>query len=200
LSRVVLEKYSRDLDEKGQYFLRLIQEETKKMLQLIDDLMAFSRAKRQEMNLSTIDMGELAKTVFDEISSLTSHERLKVEIKPLLKSPGDQAMIRQVFYNLISNAIKFTRPKGTGIIEIGCLEGINAHTYYVKDNGVGFDMQRATQLFEVFQRLHSADEFEGTGVGLAIVQRIIHRHGGRVWADGKPNEGAVFYFSLPAGK
>ena len=200
LSRLVLEKYSRDLDEKGQHFLHLIQEETKNMLQLIDDLMVFSRAKRQEMNLSTIDMGELAKAVFDEISTLTSNEGLKVDIKPLLKSPGDQAMIRQVFYNLRSNAIKFTRPKGMGIIEIGCIEGVNGHTYYVKDNGVGFDMNCAARLFEVFQRLHSADEFEGTGVGLAIVQRIIHRHGGRVWADGKLNEGAIFYFSLPSGK
>jgi signal transduction histidine kinase len=200
LSRIVLEKYSRDLDEKGQHFLHLIQEETKKMLQLIDDLMAFSKFKRQEMNLSIIDMGELAKTIFDELRSLTSYEGLEVDIKPLPKSPGDQAMIRQVLYNLISNAIKFTRPKGAGIIEIGCLAGISDHTYYVKDNGVGFDMNRAARLFEVFQRLHSADEFEGTGVGLAIVQRIIHRHGGRVWADGKLNEGAIFYFSLPSGK
>ena len=122
---------------------------------------------------------------------------LNVDIKTLPPARGDHTMIRQVFYNLLSNAIKFTKPKEAGIIEVGCITGENVHIYYVKDNGVGFDMQHAAKLFEVFQRLHSADEFEGTGVGLAIVQRIIERHGGRVWADGKVNEGATFYFTLP---
>jgi light-regulated signal transduction histidine kinase (bacteriophytochrome) len=106
-------------------------------------------------------------------------------------------MIRQVFSNLLSNAFKFTKPMEAGIIEVSCITGENGNIYYVKDNGVGFDMQHAAKLFEVFQRLHSADKFEGTGVGLAIVQRIVERHGGRVWADGKVNEGATFYFTLP---
>ena len=109
-------------------------------------------------------------------------------------------MIRQVFVNLLSNAIKFTRPKETGIIEIGCIVKENQNICYVKDNGVGFDMQYAGKLFGVFQRHHTVDEFEGTGVGLAIVQRIIHRHSRQVWAEGKVNEGATFYFTLPRGE
>ena len=109
-------------------------------------------------------------------------------------------MIRQVFVNLLSNAIKFTRPKETGIIEIACMVKENQNIYYVKDNGIGFNMQYASKLFGVFQRHHTVDEFEGTGVGLAIVQRIIHRHGGQVWAEGKVNEGTTFYFTLPRGE
>jgi two-component system sensor kinase len=106
-------------------------------------------------------------------------------------------MIRQVLYNLISNAFKFTRPKDNPSVEIGFGDGGNQHTYYVRDNGVGFDMQYSQKLFGVFQRLHSVEEFEGTGVGLALVQRIVLRHGGRVWAEGKVNEGSTYYFSLP---
>ena len=108
-------------------------------------------------------------------------------------------MIRQVFFNLLSNAIKFTRPRKTPVIEIGYLEGKGQNTYYVRDNGVGFDMQQAGKIFEVFQRLHDSSDFEGTGIGLAIVQRIIHKQGGKVWAEGEVGRGAAFYFTLPKG-
>jgi signal transduction histidine kinase len=196
-SRVLLERYSNHLDAKGQQFLSMIHSNTQKMLQLIDDLLTFSRSEHQRMKPSEIDMGELAKAVFEELKSIIPEQTLLLDIKTLPPARGDQSMIRQVFANLLSNAIKFTRPKGAGVIEIGCMVEENQDIYYVKDNGVGFDMQYAGKLFGVFQRHHTVDEFEGTGVGLAIVQRIIHRHGGQVWAEGKVNEGAIFYFSLP---
>jgi two-component system sensor kinase len=144
-------------------------------------------------------MGRLAKAVSEELKLAVPERKLKFTINTLIPAQGDQTMIRQVFVNILSNAVKFTRPKEVAVIEVdGRSEG-NESIYYVKDNGVGFDMQYVNKLFGVFQRLHSSEEFEGTGVGLAIVQRIIHRHGGRVWAEGKVGEGATFHFTLPRG-
>jgi PAS domain S-box-containing protein len=196
-SRVLLEKYSNHLDAKGQRFLSIIHSDAHKMLQLIDDLLTFSRSERQQMEQSDIDMGELAKAVFEELKSILPDQTLRLDVKTLPPAQGDQSMIRQVFVNLLSNAIKFTRPKGAGVIQIGCMVKENQNIYCVKDNGVGFDMRYADELFGVFQRRHNVDEFEGTGVGLAIVQRIIQRHGGQVWAEGEVNKGATFYFTLP---
>jgi len=196
-SRVLLEKYSNHLDAKGQRFLSIIHSNTDKMLQLIDDLLTFSRSEHQQMKLSDINMGELAKAVFEELKSIIPEQTLRLDIKTLLSAHGDRSMIRQVFVNLLSNAIKFTRPKGAGVIQIDCMGKENQNIYCVKDNGVGFDMRYANELFGVFQRHHTVDEFEGTGVGLAIVQRIIQRHGGEVWAEGEVGKGATFYFTLP---
>jgi PAS domain S-box-containing protein len=196
-SRVLLEKYSNHLDAKGQQFLNLIHLKADRMLQLIDDLLTFSRSVHQQMKPSDIDMGELANAVFEEFKSIIPEQTLRLDIKTLLPAHGDQSMIRQVLVNLLSNAIKFRRPKGAGVIEIGCTAKENQNIYYVKDNGVGFDMRYARELFRVFQRHHTVGEFEGTGVGLAIVQRIIQRHGGQVWAEGEVNKGATFYFTLP---
>lgn len=196
-SRVVLEDYIDKLDDEGKRYLNIIGSNTKKMGQLIDDLLVFSRLGRQELRASGIDMGKLAKAVSEELKLAAPERKLEFTINTLIPAQGDQAMIRQVFFNLLSNAVKFTRPKERAVIEVdGRSEG-NENVYTVKDNGVGFDMQYVNKLFGVFQRLHSSEEFEGTGVGLAIVQRIIHRHGGRVWAGGKVGEGATFYFSLP---
>jgi PAS domain S-box-containing protein len=195
--RVLLEKYSNHLDAKGQQFLNLIHSKARRMLQLIDDLLTFSRSEHQQMKPSDIDMGELAKAVFEELKSIIPEQTLRLDIKTLPPAHGDQSMIRQVFVNLLSNAIKFTRPKGAGVIEISCMAEENQNIYCVKDNGIGFDMRYAGELFGVFQRHHTVDEFEGTGVGLAIVQRIIQRHGGQVWAEGEVNKGATFYFTLP---
>jgi PAS domain S-box-containing protein len=197
LSCVLIERYSNHLDVKGQQFLSIMHSSTQKMLQLIDDLLTFSRSEHQQMEPSDIDIGKLAKGVFEELKSIIPEQTLLLDIKTLPPARGDQSMIRQVFINLLSNAIKFTRPKGAGVIEIGCIVKKNQNIYYVKDNGVSFDMRYAGELFGVFQRHHTVDEFEGTGIGLAIVQRIIHRHGGKVWAEGEIDKGATFYFTLP---
>ena len=199
-SRVMLEDYADKFDDEGKRYLKIIRDNTQKMGQLIEDLLALSRLGRKQMEVSEIDMAKLAKDVFDELKATAPERAIQLDIKTLPFVHGDQSMVRQVFVNLISNSIKFTRPKEKAIIEVdGRTEG-NENIYYVKDNGVGFDMQYVNKLFGVFQRLHSAEEFEGTGVGLALVQRIIHRHGGRVWAEGKVNEGATFYFTLLNGE
>ena len=198
-SRVLLEEYTDELDDEGKRYLNIVRDNTQKMGQLIEDLLALSRLGRKEMQVSRIDMAKLAKTVFDELKDANPGRNIQLEIKTLPPAYGDQAMIHQVLVNLISNAIKFTRFKENAVIEIGCIARMNENVYYVKDNGVGFDMQYLNKLFGVFQRLHSAEDFEGTGVGLAIVQRIIYRHGGKVWAEGKVNEGATFYFNLLEG-
>jgi light-regulated signal transduction histidine kinase (bacteriophytochrome) len=166
------------------------------MAQLIDDLLAFSRLGRQSMAPSNIDMTALAQAVFDTCASQAPDRRCQFILHPLPPAQGDPALLRQVLVNLLSNAIKFSKPRDAAVIEVGSRQEEGQVVYYVKDNGVGFDMNYASKLFGVFQRLHSTEEFEGTGVGLAIVQRVIHRHGGRVWAEGKVNEGATFHFTL----
>ena len=198
-SRVILEEYKDKLDDEGKRYLNIVRDNTQKMGQLIEDLLALSRLGRKEMQVSRIDMAKLAKTVFDELKDANPGRNIQLEIKTLPPAYGDQAMIHQVFVNLLSNAIKFTQFKEKAVIEIGFNTQMNENVYYVKDNGVGFDMQYLNKLFGVFQRLHSAEDFDGTGVGLAIVQRIIHRHGGKVWAEGKVNEGATFYFNILDG-
>ncbi|MGA2315142.1 MAG: ATP-binding protein [Thermodesulfobacteriota bacterium] len=196
-SRLLLEKYSSHLDEKGHHYLNIILSSTQNMCQFIDDILAFSHSGHRQIEFSDIDMGELAKALFEELKGITLGRMLRLNLKPLPPARCDRAMIREVLMNLLSNAIKFTRDKETGIIEMSGWIEKNQNIYYVKDNGAGFDMQNADKLFGVFQRLHNTEEFEGTGVGLALVQRIIYRHGGRVWAVGKVNEGATFFFSLP---
>lgn len=196
-SRLLAEKYAAHLDAKGQKFLTAIQKSTKQMDQLIDDLLALSRLKRRDLTIAEIDVGALAKGVFEELKAITQNRKLRLSINHPPPGRGDPSLMRQVFVNLLSNAIKFTRKRDTAHIEVGGSAGSGENSYYVKDNGVGFDMADAEKLFGVFQRLHSADEYEGTGVGLAIVQRIVNRHGGRVWAEGKIDEGATFYFTLP---
>jgi light-regulated signal transduction histidine kinase (bacteriophytochrome) len=198
-SRLILEKCADHLDAKGQHFLEIIHSNSERMLQLIDDLIAFSHLEHQEIKALDINMEELAKSVFEALKPLHPGRPLALKLKRLPVARGDPGMIRQVLVNLLSNAMKFTRPKEDGSVEMGCLVHENRRVYYVKDNGVGFDMRHADRLFSVFQRLHDPQEFEGTGIGLAIVQRIIDRHGGWVWAEGKVNEGATFYFTLPGG-
>ncbi|MBK9391184.1 MAG: GHKL domain-containing protein [Bacteroidetes bacterium] len=167
------------------------------MGQLIDELLAFSRIGRSEINTSKIDMNNLVKTVINEITTPEERNLIKIKINKLPSAYGDPAVIKQVITNLLSNAIKYSSKKEKPSINIGWEQTKYNQAYFVKDNGVGFDMKYSNKLFGVFQRLHSTKEFEGNGVGLAIVQRIIHRHGGKVWAEGEVGMGATFFFTLP---
>lgn len=194
-SHILLDDYAGKLDIEGRRLLNVVRDNTRRMGQLIDDILKFSRTGRVELTFSEIDMGRLAREVFAELQPAIGHLQLEIEAIPPAR--GDSAMMRQVFVNLLSNAIKFSRSSETPRIKVGgSIEG-NEAVYYVQDNGAGFDMQYADKLFGVFQRLHSMTEFEGTGIGLAIVKRIVTRHGGRVWAKGIVGYGATIYFALP---
>lgn len=196
-SRVLVEDHAARLDAEGHRVLGIVTENTRQMGELIDDLLRFARISRQEIEPTVIDMTRLARLVVAECRQLEPDRDVTVTIDPLPVARGDQPMVRQALVNLISNAFKFTRPRPDARIEIGGEEGPAEATYFVRDNGVGFDPRYADQLFKVFQRLHASTEFEGTGIGLAIVARVVHRHGGRVWADGIEGEGATFAFALP---
>ena len=195
-SRVLMEEYPDKMDAEGNRLLNIIRSNARSMSELIDGLLAFSHLGRQPLDQTDINMEDLAKSVFDEVQAANNEREVMLELQAVPPAFADRTMIRQVLYNLISNAFKFTRPKGNPVVEIGFVAGGNQNTYYVRDNGVGFDMQYSSKLFGVFQRLHNVDEFEGSGVGLALVQRMVLRNGGRVWAEGKVGEGATFYFSL----
>jgi light-regulated signal transduction histidine kinase (bacteriophytochrome) len=196
---MLVEDHRGKLDKEGQHQLDVIQSSARQMGQLIDDLLAFSRLGRRELKMSDINMRALAEEVFEQQQISETERTARLTVEELPQAIGDRAMIREVLVNLFSNALKYSASQDSSFIGVaGRVEG-DESIYSVKDNGVGFDMKYADKLFQVFQRLHSAEEFEGTGIGLALVQRIIHRHGGRVWAEGKVNEGATFYFSLPRG-
>jgi two-component system sensor kinase len=199
-SRIVMEDYEDKLDDEGKRLLNIIRENTHRMGQLIDDILLLSRASRQEMKFTEINMDELVKRVFEEQKLSFQAQDVHLEVKSLPPTYGDRALLQQVLNNLISNSIKFTEPKDERTIEVGSKDGKNETIYYVKDNGVGFDMKYNAKLFGLFQRLHGTNEFEGTGVGLSIVQRVIRRHGGTVWGEGELNEGATFHFSIPNNK
>jgi signal transduction histidine kinase len=199
-SRILLEDYASKLDDDGKRVLDVIRSNTQNMGRLIDDLLAFSRLSRKQLEACPLNMSELAGDVFQQLKPTLADQKIQFNLAPLPDTTGDPALIRQVFVNLLSNAAKYSRPRAETVIEVNGRRENGDCIYSVRDNGVGFDMTYTAKLFGVFQRLHSVEEFEGTGVGLAIVQRIIHRHGGRVWAEGKVNEGATFYFSLPKEK
>lgn len=198
-SRMVAEDYAAQLDDEGRRKLEVIRSETQRMGRLIDDLLAFSRLGRQETEPEPIDMRALAQEVYDElVAQEPPGHKLKLDMQALPVVRGTRTMIRQVWVNLIDNAIKFTKGRDVGEIEIAAQPGEDGvPVFRVKDNGAGFDMRFTDKLFGVFQRLHSPKEFPGTGVGLALVQRIIQRHGGRIWAVGEVDQGATFYFTLP---
>jgi signal transduction histidine kinase len=199
-SQVLLESKSDRLDTEGKRVLNLIVRNTNTMGQLIDDLLAFCRLGRQEMRLSDVNMEKLANEVFLELKSVCPERKIQFVEQALPPARGDRRMLRHIFVNLLSNAIKFTSPREKAVIEVGGQIREDENIYYLKDNGVGFDMNYVHKVFSVFQRLHSQNEFEGTGVGLAIVLRIIERHGGRVWIEGKVDVGTTVYFAIPRGK
>jgi hypothetical protein len=197
-SRMILKRNAGEFNEETKRQFTLIRDNTQKMGQLIEDILAFSRLGRQSLVMSVIDMESLAGKVWEELRIINPERQLTLKIDRLPPGMGDPALIRQVLVNALDNAIKFTKVREVAVVEVGGYEKDGNTVYYIRDNGVGFDMQYYDKLFGVFQRLHSADEYEGTGIGLALIQRIIHRHGGVVWAEGKVNEGATFYFSLPS--
>lgn len=186
------------LNEKAARYLQTISDSAKQMGQLIDDLLVFSRMGRQEMLHTTVNLDQLIKTILYDLRLDLQGREISWRIDTLPEVPGDPAMLRQVFVNLITNAVKFTSTRPLTTIEIGIDRRSSSEVViFVRDNGVGFDMQYAGKLFGVFQRLHRVDEFEGTGIGLANVRRIVHRHGGRTWAEGMPDKGATFFVALP---
>jgi len=193
---IVLEDFGAQLPEEGRSHLERIRAGALRMGALIDDLLAFSRLSRQAVNRQNVNTVKLVQNVLDELRPQREGRQLEIQIGNLPVCHGDPALLKQIWVNLVSNAIKYTRGREPAIVEIGCARENNENVFFVRDNGAGFDMQYANKLFGVFQRLHRADEFEGTGVGLAIVQRIVHRHGGRVWAKAEVNHGATFYFTI----
>jgi PAS domain S-box-containing protein len=195
-TRILMDDYASHLDTEGKRLCSIIHDNTEKMSRLIDDLLAFSRLGRTEMCLSRIDMGTMASSIFNELTTPEMRARTDFRVGAVPQAFADPTLMRQVWTNLISNAVKFSSKRDWAVIEVSARPGEGENIYIVQDNGAGFDMRYVDKLFGVFQRLHSSKEFEGTGVGLALVQRVIHRHGGRVWGEGEPDKGATFFFAL----
>jgi len=196
-ARMVAEDYGPSLEEEAKRRLAVIEANAVKMGMLIDGLLAFSRVSRTEVNICSLDMNRLVADVAEKVKTLNGDTKFEMHISPLPAAQGDPVLIRQVLANLLGNAVKFSRNNPAPRIEVGSFQKDGEQVYWVKDQGAGFDMKYSDKLFRVFERLVSEKEFEGTGVGLAIAQRIIQRHGGRIWAEGKIREGSTFYFTLP---
>jgi PAS domain S-box-containing protein len=199
-SRVVQEDFAGVLPNEGRRQLQIIRNGAEKMGVLIDDLLKFSRLSRLPLRKSEVNTMGLVEQVLAETSELRAGREIQITVHPLPSCLADPSLLKQVWVNLLSNAFKYTQQQSRPEVVIGCRTDAGEKTFFIRDNGTGFDMRYAGKLFGVFQRLHRSDEFEGTGVGLAIVQRIVHRHGGRVWAEAKPGEGATFFFSLDQEK
>lgn len=184
---------------KGRRYTEAISRSALRMGQLIGDILAFSRASRRELAMTLVDMNDLAREVYEEVRGAAPAERnIVLRIGDLPPARGDRATLRQVLVNLLGNAVKYTGARAEAVIEVGGTTAAGENTYWVKDNGAGFDMRYADKLFGVFQRLHSGREFEGTGIGLAIVKSIVTRHGGKVWAESEVDKGTTLYFTLQA--
>jgi two-component system NtrC family sensor kinase len=196
-SKILLAEQSDRLDGEGKRVLGIVVDSTRKMGQLIDDLLRFSRLGKTAMSPTRVEMTALAQSVLEEVLSACPDRSIESAIGQLPPAYADPGLLRQVLLNLIGNAVKYSRPRKLARIEMEGREGATENLYLIRDNGVGFEMSHVDKLFGVFKRLHSEKQFEGTGVGLALVRRIIERHGGRVWAEGKPDLGATFYFALP---
>ncbi len=196
-SQALLEDYAPALDATGQKYLNYIRESTQKMGKLIDDLLNLSRLGRAPLEKNTVNLSDIATSVLREIHERDPQRSVETIIAPDLEASADHNLLKIVLENLLGNAWKFTAKQPNARIEFGIDHSDNKVIFYVRDNGAGFDMAHSNKLFRAFQRLHTAQEFEGTGVGLATVRRIIHRHGGTLWATGEPNRGATFFFTLP---
>ncbi|MBI2925516.1 MAG: MEDS domain-containing protein [Verrucomicrobia bacterium] len=196
VAQLVMEDHAPQLPAECQLQLQGLRTSTRRMGDLIDALLTFSRLSRQPLNKQTVACTSLVRECLEELRTEREGRQVEIRVGELPDCQADPALLRQVVLNLLSNALKYTRPRAAAVIEIGCQQIGDERAYFVRDNGVGFNMKQAHRLFRVFQRLHRAEEHEGTGVGLAIVQRIIHRHGGRVWAEAAVDQGATFYFTV----
>jgi light-regulated signal transduction histidine kinase (bacteriophytochrome) len=194
-TKILSEDYLPSIDPDGKNMMESVMRNAKKMGQLIDDLLAFSKIGKKELQMSKVNMTQLAETTLTDLKT-SLNTNAKIQLLPLADAIADYNLMVLVFTNLLSNAIKYSSSKEAPEIEVGSKGEKDEIVYYVKDNGAGFDMQYYDKLFGVFQRLHAAEDFEGTGVGLALVKRIVNKHGGKIWAEGKLNEGATFYFTL----
>ena len=195
-SLALLEDYGEKLDDEGRKFLKSVRSETQRMGALIDDMLKLSRVTQAEMRLTSVDLTALAHGIVSRLQKEVPHRRIEFIIEPVLKADGDKPLLDIVLTNLLDNAVKFTGPRSHALIEFGLAKADGCPVFFVRDNGVGFDMTYASKLFGTFQRLHKSSEFPGTGIGLATVQRIIHRHGGRIWVEALTDQGATFYFTL----
>jgi len=195
-SQAVLEDFGPKLPAEGLRQLQVIRESAQRMGQLIDDLLTFSRLGRQPLSMQSVETEPLVRAALADMNADCMGRKIEINVGGLPPCEGDPALLKQVWVNLLSNAMKYTRKRERAVVEVGCVEQKGEQVFFVRDNGTGFDMQYAHKLFGVFQRLHRAEEYEGTGVGLAIVQRVIHRHGGRVWAEASVDRGATFYFTV----
>lgn len=196
-SQAVLEDYNDKLDESGQHYLNRIRFNTLKMNGLINDILDLSRVSRRQLNHGLVNLSELAKQISNDLRQQYQDSHIEVEIESGVTANGDSKLLKIALENLLANAWKFTKKSNPAIISFGSQACNKNKTYFVRDNGVGFDMRYVDRLFNPFQRLHSDDDFEGTGIGLATVQRIIHRHGGKIWAESEIGRGSAFYFNLP---
>ena len=197
-SKMILESYNDKLDSTGVRWLEVVRKNSQQMGQLIDDLLQFSRTGRREVSPVSIDMSAMFGSIYNELTADLTGRKINFILEDMPKVNVDHALIKQVIVNLLSNAIKFTKNRDAAEIKVGSYKDNNEIVFYIKDNGAGFDMKYKDKLFGVFQRLHRTEEFEGTGVGLALIQRIIVKHKGKVWAESTEGEGATFYFTLPA--
>jgi PAS domain S-box-containing protein len=195
-SRILLEEYAPELPNEAQRYLGLVCDNAQQMGSLIDHLLAFSRLGRQTVQKERVEPAKLVQDALNDLATEREGRQIEITVDDLLPCQADLLLLRQVFVNLLGNAIKFTKTRNPAIIEIGCNNSSDEPVYFVKDNGVGFNMEYANKLFGVFQRLHRAEDYAGTGIGLATVQRIIHRHGGRIWAEAEVGKGATFYFTV----
>jgi PAS domain S-box-containing protein len=196
-SQALLEDYSEQLDEEGRGHLRRVRSAAQRMAFLIDDLLKLSRLTRAEMHRTSVDLSALARSAGDKLKARWPERTIELSVADHLVVQGDPRLLAAVIENLLDNAWKFTRTRMPARVEVGSEDLGNARVLFVRDNGVGFDMSYVDKLFGVFQRLHAVSEYEGAGIGLATVQRVIHRHGGKVWAESQLDRGATFYFTLP---
>jgi light-regulated signal transduction histidine kinase (bacteriophytochrome) len=199
-SKIVLEDHAAGMDADGMRYLNQVEKSAQQMGQLIDDLLTFSRTGRQVFNVQPVITVDVVNAALDDLKAMQENRRVNISVGDLADCEADASLLRQVWLNLLSNALKYTTKCDPAVITIGSRREGETDVFFIQDNGAGFDMKYADKLFGVFQRLHLADDYEGTGVGLALVQRIVQRHGGKVWAEAKLNLGATFYFTLTGGQ